>query len=227
MHYRQSRGGGHVSVAELALTRRKGKTMKMTVSVVVCLVCVFSGNAIGAVITTFDSDLEGWTSNTTTEITWTSPGGNPDGYARFDDATINDTYLIAPARYLGDWSGLVGTDISYDHNVLSMTPNSPAPAAYTVKISGPGNDATWTGATAPSRPGWDTVTVPILESAWTVNSGTWAGLLADVDNLSIRIEHWSNLDTAGVDNITLAIPEPATLSLLALGGLAMLRRRRR
>jgi len=202
--------------------------MTKTVRVMACLVCVFVGNAMGGVLTTFDSGLDGWTSNTPAEVTWADSGGNPGGYARFEDATINDTYLIAPPRYLGDWSGLDGVEsISYDHNVIWITGSAFPRAPYTVVISGPGGQATWTGAYAPRQPGWNTVTAPVTESEWTIDSGQWDAILANVTDLSIRVEQYSNLDISGMDNISLHTPEPATLSVLGLGGLAMLRRRRR
>jgi len=203
--------------------------MRTTVEVLACFVCIVASSAIGDVTTTFDADLGGWTSNTPGEIMWADadPEGNPGGYARFEDATTEDTFLIAPAKYLGDWSALDGVEqLSYDHNVIWITGSAFSRSPHTVTISGPGGQATWTGPFAPRDPGWNTFTAPMAESEWTVDSGAWNALLADVTSLSIRFEQFSNLDISGMDNIILT-PEPATLSLLALGGLVMIRRRRR
>lgn len=210
-----------------------------------CLVCIFTGDAIGTVTTPFDSGLGGWTSNTPAEIVWEASGGNPGGYARFTDATPNHTYLIAPPEYLGDWSGLDGAgSISYDHNVIWLTGSAFAPVPYTVRISGPGGEATWSGAIAPRRPGWTRVTAPISEPSWSVGSGRWDDILTEVQTLSIRIEQFSNMDITGLDSIVLTaprlpeapepgpagagVPEPATLCALALAvaGLGRYVRRR-
>ena len=190
--------------------------MKRTVRAVACLVCIFTGHAIGATTSTFDSTLGGWTSNTPAEISWAGSGGTPGGYARFDDVTSNHTFLFAPPSYLGDWSGLDGTgSISYDHNMIWLTPSGFAATPYTVKISGPGGEATWTGSIATRLPGWDTKTALISESEWNIDSGTWDAILANVTELSIRIEQFSNMDICGLDNITLAIAEPGDDLLVA------------
>jgi len=59
-------------------------------------------------------------------------------------------------------------------------------------------------------------------------SGTFFGALSDAGPIT-RVTVQSQGDWFGVDNIALAdvIPEPATLSLLGLGALALLRRRKR
>ena len=47
------------------------------------------------------------------------------------------------------------------------------------------------------------------------------------DSVQIRLEHWAAQGFNGLDNLFVEIiPEPASLALLSLGGLAMLRRRR-
>ena len=84
----------------------------------------------------------------------------------------------------------------------------------------------------PSGSGWTTVAFPVTASDLVVPFGTAGGALADVDTL--RIFH--NPDpafpgpgagipavtvTLGVDNVTAAVPEPATLGLLVAGFAAL------
>ena len=63
----------------------------------VTLVCALGGFTLvsvgNAAISTFDTDLDGWTSNTPAEIEWAPTGGNPNGYVQFNDATGNTTYI--------------------------------------------------------------------------------------------------------------------------------------
>ena len=181
---------------------------------------------------TFDADLEGWTSNTPAEVLWAGTGGNPGGYARFEDVLSESTFLIAPAPFLGDWSGLDGWGVlSYDHKVFQAGNYSEA-WAYEVRISGPGGSANWTGAAPTGPTDWMPQVIPIRQDAWSVQSGTWSGLLGSVDTLWISIEQFSSLsgpqEICGIDNVQL-VPEPSSLFALicALGGLGAAWRRRR
>ena len=79
-------------------------------------------------------------------------------------------------------------------------------------------------------------------STWTFTTGGGVGDLCYIDNGTasnqtdfatgalVDVWFWSGRDLALcdvlIDNVTFDVPEPATMSLLALGGLAMLRRRR-
>jgi len=65
-----------------------------------------------------------------------------------------------------------------------------------------------------------------VELAYSLATGkTWSDLLAAMDNGGLR----AGLHVQGIEGTSdsFITPEPATLSLLALGGLAMLRRKRR
>jgi hypothetical protein len=186
---------------------------------------------------TFDTSLDGWTSNTPSQISWSKTGGNPGGFISFEDTTNDWTVVNAPATFLGNYSALnsVGT-ISFDHKIIAET-GIQSLSPYEVDLSGLGGSATWTGATPKGVTGWVTLNVPLVQSDWTINSGTWTGLLADVTQLQIPIELVTNdtipgdTDHEGIDNVILSssAPEPASLTLLGagmggLGGLALRRR---
>ncbi len=66
----------------------------------------------------FDTGFDGWTSNNPTAISWSSTGGNPEGYIHFEDnMNLGSDQIIAPSEFLGDWSTLDGIgSISYDYN---------------------------------------------------------------------------------------------------------------
>lgn len=181
---------------------------------------------------TFDVDLEGWLAvngdATTLEVTWSPIDGNPDGFARFEDAVDGTTYHAAPAEFLGNWSALDGIGmISYDQKVFGLWPTSVI-HAYEIIIGGPGGVAVYQEPTVvPNVLVWTTVVAPLTENRWGLRRGTWAALLNDVTRLDIRADLiGSSRDIAGLDNVFLGIPEPATLCLLVAGALVVLRRRR-
>jgi hypothetical protein len=179
--------------------------------------------------------LDGWTSNTPAQISWQSTGGNPDGYLQFADATADSTRVYAPGKFLGSW---VGYDaFRYDFTV-SNTGNA-GPGWDQVKISGlyngsPATAVWWTNSLSGDKTDWLNRTAS-LSSPWpNVQSDVpgpindvWASILNNVTEVNILMDTFNGItETTGLDNARLT-PEPATLSLLALGGLALLRRRKR
>lgn len=202
----------------------------------VVAVCVFVSAQAGygimlPVESTFSSDLDGWTIENPVigTLTYQAAGGNPGGFAKFTDLAGGRGLAIAPVKFLGDWSNLNNNAIlSFDHKVIDFGQNIDG-LPFRVNISGVGGAAYWSSNTAPSA-NWQTLNATIAEANWTVTSGTWATLLADVSYMAIAIEGidntQGNLDIDGMDNVRIrAIPEPATLALLCTGAVALLRRR--
>ena len=200
-----------------------------TVGLGVSLVFVVTAPTWATVIaeTRFDSGLEGWTKEGDGTVTWQSSGGNPDGYLRaVDPAQGPDTRAIAPAEFLGDWSHFDGTGyLSADLKIISGSQAGIHTGPRFI-ISGPGGEAVkmWQEADAPYGY-WDTFSVDIMESEWDVTSGTWDALLSDVTGFRVKMEFITGVETTGLDNVML-VPEPAALSVMALGGVALLFRRK-
>jgi len=171
--------------------------------------CVPSGLAQPAlpVVSGFDLSAEGWTIPASVE--WRGAGGNPGGYLHGPIPDPHNTVAAAraPAAYLGDWSTLDGRAlIGFDHRIFDAgTVNFIIP--YKVVLSGPGGRAQWDGPTAGGATPWTRLVAPVHASAWAVQSGTWAGLLANVTDLTIQIEIVDNVccveDQAGLDNAVL------------------------
>ncbi len=191
------------------------------------VVAVGATLAVADVISTFDSGWDGWTGNAGPHPgvleTWQASGGNPGGYIDFVDQDSGDGAISAPAKFLGNWSSLDGVgQLRWDSIVFSP---GTLPWDFTgspwVIISGPGGTAEW------APPGYDntqwvTYTAPISSDAWTMSSGAWSSLLADVTSLVIEVERTGNGglpgDHDGLDNVILSTtPEPT--SLIALSGL--------
>src|ERR1700749_4705874 len=157
---------------------------------VLAAVCVFAGAmpayAADRVLaqTGFDTGLEGWTSNKTDEISWSAGGGHPGGRVVFTDASNSGTFLIAPSAFLAgsvNYRKLDGKAyFSFEHEIIQNEGTSVV--NYEMDISGPGGTAVFKGG-LPSAPlnRWQQVIVPLSEGNWTVTSGTWRALLADVE----------------------------------------------
>jgi len=200
--------------------------MKRAIQMMCAMAVVVSfGSAAVAVVSDFDQGhLDGWTIGLEGDLSIATSGGNPGGYARVDDFGGGlENRVYAPAKFLGDWSGLLGETLSLDAKQIAGSPLFPDTVDF--EISGPGGYAVHdTGSFITYS--WATYSTTITPSAWVVTDGTWEGLLANVTMLRIDAEYVQGDDTFGFDNVELT-PEPASIALLALGAMALVRRRKR
>ncbi len=203
----------------------------LIISCVICFCYTPPSQGTIVAISTFDSDVDGWTwrSENNERYSWQADGGNPGGYIHFDNNPSGYTYtnIFAPQKFLGDWSLLNNTGaILYDVNIFSTGLYTDR-NGYRCTLSGPGGRAQWTGEYPDPQVGWATVYVPIQESLWEMLSGTWAGLLNNIDLFSIQTAYYTNYTTfeiTGTDNIML-VPEPLTVLVLTIGCLFLKKRR--
>jgi hypothetical protein len=94
---------------------------------------------------TFDTGLDGWTSNTPAQIAFQASGGNPGGYIQFVDETGDSTVIDAPSAFLGNYLAEGISSISFDDNIFAETGVSSV-APYEIDLSGPGGSASYFGA---------------------------------------------------------------------------------
>jgi hypothetical protein len=137
----------------------------------------------------------------------TNPGSDGDsgggGYCRVSDLSGALSYAFAPPAFLGDWSWLDNTGrLSIALRILSAAGNNVGATEF-IRLSGPGGSASVSLAPGdlPLPPRlWKTFTFPIQAAAWTVTSGTWAGLLAEVTECRIQLEFFDGTEVVGFDN---------------------------
>ncbi len=153
----------------------------------------------------FDAaDLGDWSFASTGGVTNPGSGGNGGGYCRVADGA-GASYAFAPARFLGDWSALDGTGrITLDFRLVSYSgPIVDVPEF--VRLTGPGGVARMPLAAVDvpvSTLQWKRLEFPLQASAWTMVSGTWAGLLANVTECRIQAEVVNGSEVVGLDNFT-------------------------
>ena len=166
---------------------------------VTLLGAVDGGSPFVVASSTFDAGSDGWAVVADGTLTYQAAGGNPGGYIRITDTGGGiATLVVAPGKFDGDWRAYDGAatlqlDIQHTLGAGSGHP--------IVIISGPGGSATYTmGGAVPTS--WGTVTIPIDEGAWTVNSGSWNAILADIDDVTVNVDI-SDSDDTDLDNVIL------------------------
>lgn len=165
----------------------------------------------------FSSGADGWDWNAPNpSMSWQADGGNPGGYIRYDNNQGGDFAIHAPSSYLGDWGTLEINELTYQVNIFT-TGSVARIGNLQATISGPGGEARWLGPQPdPSTP-WKDISVPISDTSWTVDSGTWEDITSNVTDLTIFMAYYTNtgpFEITGIDNVALnAVPIPAALPL--------------
>ncbi len=183
----------------------------------------------------FSAGDEGWRLTSTIgyngPVSWSNTGGNPGGFIYGQDPDTGAFGFLAPAKFRGPMGAAFHHELYFD---VAAYQQPEGPTSW-LGISGTnGLDLVCDYASPAAPMTWYRRTVWMNAAAgWTVvGTGLAAtdaqilSVLQDLDGLAICAEFLQGLptDVSGLDNVTLT-PEPATLALVALGGLALLRRR--
>ncbi|MCB2219856.1 MAG: PKD domain-containing protein [Bacteroidetes bacterium] len=165
------------------------------------------------VISDFETDIEGWYSEGDGDYLLELGTGNPGNNFRVnDDATGDINLSYAPPKFLGAWSGATTSDyISADifHHQIN---GGYAAGNFVFQISGPGGTAKALEGTNPTLfDTWITYTVNLDPAEWNVLEGTWSGIMAQVNELIIRMEYingdeWNRLDNVYLSYTPVVIP---------------------
>lgn len=165
------------------------------------------------VVETFDTDLADWSFLNTGGITNPGSGGNAGGFCRVADGS-GASYAYAPSRFLGDWSSFAASGVfTIDVRLVSASA-APVDIAEFIRLSGPGGTASVPMPAASLPPAgrlWRTFAFALDGSAWTVSSGTWAALLANVTECRIQAEFTNATEVVGLDNVGRLLPACGTI----------------
>ena len=204
--------------------------------VVACLAAA-SVPALSAT-STFDSGAEGWAAQGDVEgtIQWSSIGGNPGGHIRIDDQTVGGvTYFVAPAAFLGNRSGVLGTNLTFD--LKQVYPGGANQfESPDVILQGSGLTITFDTPINPANGAWTSYSVPLSAPGWKLNSlagaqvtvEQFASVLTNLTAFRLRAEYQTGADVGYLDNVSM-VPEPGSWAMLLAGlcGIGLAARRTR
>lgn len=213
---------------------------------VVLALAARSGSAAVLVQSTFDTDADGWSLVDLQEpVTGNGPTivglgavtfkttGNPGGSIFSTDPSNNDFYFAAPEKFHGNFSAALGGSLSFD---VSDTDLNLAQSNLPMAVLIGGGETLYFPAGAVVGANFSTVTLGFsVGSGWRVNSpsgsaATQADLqtvLSSLTGMAILGDWFNGNDDTTLDNVRIISgPEPASVGVLALGGLVMVRRRR-
>ncbi|MBO6513087.1 MAG: hypothetical protein JJ974_03885 [Phycisphaerales bacterium] len=201
--------------------------------------------ASAGVAYSFETDSQGWSiANDGTGFTWDDTiGNNGLGAIRARDQVGGNIWLYsAPTEDLGNLSGLYGNTISYD--ILGITgshDNLGGGERADIILTGAGMSIGFNAGTQPVNGQWTSASalVSVVAENWrfidsfsdATLSGEYANeseiqsILADLTGLYIRGEYTNGGDATALDNVDF-VPSPGALTLLGLGTLTAVRRRR-
>jgi hypothetical protein len=201
------------------------------------------------IISTFDTDDDGWQVYDTTPVPTLYPlehvpsGGLGGAYVRAHDQSGWSMYFEAPAKFLGDQSPFFGGHMSFD---LHDTGVNPELDWADVALIGDGLTLVHNIAN-PSTTGWSHYDLrldetggwlfgyfdnrcPLPAALHTPTAAQFQSVLASLQHVRIMADFWSGGDITSLDNVRIqSTPEPGSYALAccALLTVAVLRARHR
>jgi hypothetical protein len=180
---------------------------------------LFSGFAGATTITsTFDTDLDGWTTNPQGTLAFVAAGGTPNGYLEeIDNSSGGNMHVIAPAKFLGDLTGF--SNLSVDIRAYATPATIRAAFGTLTFVNGALSISLDLGD--PSTV-WTNYATSLNAAAFGVSAVTYGAVMSNVTGVTLILETDKDSDTeaVGMDNFTISdlsgagVPEPASFGLL-------------
>ncbi|SMC36900.1 laminin B domain-containing protein [Moheibacter sediminis] len=185
----------------------------LSISFIVLFVINFNLLSAQNIVSTFDSDDEGWLvagDATSSMPQYNAEGGNPSGYISADDTAAGGVWVwSAPAKFLGDRSSSFGKNLSFDLAQSSMDSQFDDNDVLIV-----GENLTL-ALNLLNNPGieWTNYSVKLdTNEDWRITHYVWGDVatdeqiqevLSNVLEIKIRGEYVSGPDVGSLDNVIL------------------------
>ncbi|MCL2700635.1 MAG: PEP-CTERM sorting domain-containing protein [Phycisphaerae bacterium] len=218
------------------------KSLARSLIVVLAVMAVPAYGAVLSINSSFATGLDGWTGINNSKLDWISSGG-PDGggYLQWTDLGDGWGTIVAPSKFVGDLREFDEGVLAFDYKVFTYGDGLMQYNPIIVKLVTGARTYEYTVATAAEvgalgTTDWHHFEVSMTAAAWGVTEFEWELILRNVKGIQIAVEPAFNskkpYDVIGVGGIILQskddvgdVPEPATLTLMGMGALALLRRR--
>ena len=154
---------------------------------------------------------DGWYVINATGVSNETGGGNPSRFL-YVDGNSDFTVGVAPPKFCGSWQLVENSSaVLVDLKKLSANVNSQTPP-YLFKISGENGEAIYP---VPDDFNlelgrWITVAAMIKEEDWTMLSGEWNNLIANVSDVRIALDFYDSQSEIGMDNFRINNEPPET-----------------
>jgi len=214
-----------------------------TAALAACLATPASAAVPGAT-ETWDGGLAGWSGGVFNTAAHVATGGNPGGHVQLTQNAavipLSNLVITQGNTYLGNYDGI--GSIAVDLNLLaeaSVVNGVPGPTTAALRFRRNSSENGWRYDVGALSPLWQSYTAPLnpewtdqqaAANGWTqdpTNAPAFADLFDSVGFAEVRLTTGGPGTRVGVDNFALVVPEPASVAVIVLGGLALGGRRRR
>lgn len=213
------------------------------------VLATLAAGARAIVVSQFETGVDDWTTLNTDPTTLTVipgsegvPGWNPAGYLDTYETRGGLFLYSAPAKFLGSKTDYFGGTVSFDessdtndHNgdplvFFLVSADRSIDLAYAVAPATPGYPGLHYEIPLRQQPGdWFRITLDAQGNPHYADAtdADFVSVLSDLGFVGINADYTTaTTDHTTLDNVVMAVPEPAPLVALAFGGLLVRRRRR-
>ena len=191
------------------------------------LIAISRHASAAEISSTFDTDLDGWTSSAGGTMTFGATGGNPGGFLRHADADNSDMFVSAPAKFLGNRSSFIGGTVSFDGIEIDGATGDYSPYGI-VKLRSGGAEvfADLAPANNPTA-AWSTFSAPLNNPTFSTDPATFAAILSNLTAIEVLTESRVGIvETVGFDNFRLITPVPEPVTIASIATITLFIRRR-